>query len=115
MARIYLAGPMTGIPEFNYPLFNLTAARLRVMGHFVLNPAELNPPDVSYRQALAVDLSWIISHAEIVAFLPGWEQSKGCAVEHALAVCLRLITVFVDEDVPGLMVPLGKWPGEPAA
>lgn len=36
--RVYVAGPMTGYPEFNFPLFNETAKRLRAIqtGAFVL-------------------------------------------------------------------------------
>lgn len=48
MKRIYIAGPMSGLPEFNYPAFNRAAAVLRAQGHHVENPAE-NPA----RQALA--------------------------------------------------------------
>lgn len=40
--RIYVSGPMTGKPEFNYPAFNAAAKRLRDEGHFVINPAELS-------------------------------------------------------------------------
>lgn len=107
--RIYLAGPMTGIPDFNYPLFNLVAARLRDMGHFVLNPAELNPPDVTYRAALSVDLAWIIAHAELLALLPGWESSRGVAVELPLAKALDIPVLEIATDAPGLLVPPGTW------
>lgn len=113
MARVYLAGPMTGIKDFNYPLFNLVAARLRDVGHFVLNPAELNPTNVTYRAALAVDLAWICAHAEMIALLPGWQASKGATVEVALAACFRLPLLDIEADSPGLLVPAGewKWPG----
>ena len=42
MTRIYLAGPMSGLPELNYPAFHAKAAELRAAGHHVENPAE-NP------------------------------------------------------------------------
>lgn len=40
--KIYLAGPMTGIKDLNFPRFHGEAARLRALGHQVINPAELN-------------------------------------------------------------------------
>lgn len=43
MKRIYIAGPMTGLRELNFPAFNAEAARLRAAGWEVLNPAEINP------------------------------------------------------------------------
>lgn len=88
--RLYLAGPMTGIEDKNYPRFMRAAAELREQGHFVGNPAEMNHQDVSYRQALAVDLAWILAIAEGIALLPGWETSKGCAVEYALATAIGI-------------------------
>ena len=43
--KLYIAGPMTCLPEYNFPAFHSTAAHLRGMGHEVLNPAELPDPD----------------------------------------------------------------------
>ena len=37
---IYLSGPMTGLPEFNYPAFHEAARRWRAIGWDVINPAE---------------------------------------------------------------------------
>ena len=42
LQTIYIAGPMTGLPECNYPAFHEAARRLRLLGYEVLNPAE-NP------------------------------------------------------------------------
>lgn len=38
--RVYVAGPMTGIPDFNYPAFNAVADQLRAQGYEVENPAD---------------------------------------------------------------------------
>lgn len=43
MKRVYLSGPMTGLPELNFPAFRVEAARLRALGFEVVNPADLNP------------------------------------------------------------------------
>ena len=37
---VYISGPMTGIAEYNFPLFNRVAAQFRADGYSVLNPAE---------------------------------------------------------------------------
>lgn len=40
--RIFISGPMTGLPDHNFPAFEAAAKRLRDDGHFVINPAELS-------------------------------------------------------------------------
>lgn len=110
MAFVYLAGPMTGIPHFNYPAFNAAAAHLRSQGHYVFNPAEIDVltygKDISNaegcavkaasehgfdrRAALKTDLAWICDNAEAIALLPGWEKSSGANAERALANALGL-------------------------
>lgn len=48
--RLYLAGPMTGFPQFNFPAFDQWAERLRAVEYDVLSPHEADPPEV---QAIA--------------------------------------------------------------
>ena len=92
--RLYLCGPMTGLPESNYPAFNRAAAELRAMGYDVRNPAELEAPlawarrrgveSVSrgdwMREALALMLQ-----CDSLCLLPGWEESRGARLERDVA------------------------------
>ena len=99
--KIYLAGPMTGIKDFNYPVFKLAAARLREMGHEVFNPADSEIPadaENARRKWLAEDTGYICVCADAVALLPGWEQSKGAVAEAALAIALNLTLMVLGED-----------------
>lgn len=40
--RIYLSGPMTGLPDLNRPAFDAATARLTAQGHFVINPHRIS-------------------------------------------------------------------------
>ncbi|MBB3256888.1 DUF4406 domain-containing protein [Paraburkholderia sp. WP4_3_2] len=40
--KLYIAGPMTGYAELNFPAFHAEAARLRELGFEIVNPAEIN-------------------------------------------------------------------------
>lgn len=53
MSVIYIAGPMTGKPDFNRTAFTMTATRLRMLGHTVLNPATL-PDGLTYRDYMLI-------------------------------------------------------------
>ena len=37
---VYLSGPMTGLPDLNFPAFHAAADKLRSQGVQVVNPAE---------------------------------------------------------------------------
>ena len=116
--KVYVAGPMQGIPEFNYPMFNEVTAAFRANGHMVFNPAEkdieVHGTDISngndkgciataaaehgfsLRRALRDDLVWIAENAEGIVLLPGWEYSKGAGAEWALAKALGLRFFYWD-------------------
>ena len=95
--NVYLAGPMRGYPEFNFPAFHAAAARLRLAAIEVSSPAEhdvqggFDPTgsdeDFDLRAALRWDLEQVMA-VEMVVVLPGWEKSKGAKAEVALAEAL---------------------------
>jgi hypothetical protein len=94
--RIYLSGPMTGLPDFNYPLFHRVAAELRAEGHEVYNPAEYehDEPEFPLRRAMADYARFICMEACTIVLLPGWEKSLGVSAELALAKNCRLDIVY---------------------
>ena len=115
--KIYVAGPMRGVPEFNFPAFHAAAAALRALGHEVFSPAErdnerhgvdiskgnltgdedLAAKDYGFdlRVALGEDLAYICAHADTIAMLPGWQNSKGAQAEYATAIALGLAVLFL--------------------
>lgn len=108
--KIYVAGPMRGIPEHNYPAFIAATADLRAQGHEVFSPVEwdikthgpsgCNAGEFDLRAALAADLEWICRSADAVALLPGWENSKGAQAELATARAIGLVVVEIADGVP---------------
>ena len=114
--KLYLAGPMRGIPEFNFPAFARYAAQLRSQGHEVFSPAERNIAKVgdiskgnltgdnavaeqehgfNLREALKDDMMYICLEADGIAIMPGWENSKGARAERATAEALGLKVVVL--------------------
>jgi hypothetical protein len=102
---IYLSGPMTGYPDFNYPSFDLAAATLREMGYQVFNPAEQFGRDQSleWEQYMRLDIGAILECDE-VCVLDGWEQSVGARLEVAVALSIGLPV----RDVMGFEVLNGE-------
>lgn len=112
MAKIYLAGPMAGIPDYNRPLFYEVAEALEDGGwDEVFNPADNDVKlfgsfeacdeaikadrSAALRLMLGSDLAWIAKNADAIAMLPGWERSYGARAEHVLAVALDLEIIYL--------------------
>jgi len=100
-SRIYLSGPMTGIPDYNFPAFNQAANMLRDLGHSVFNPADRGTqPNKTYEQVLREDILILLGGAEGVVTLPGWESSKGAQLEvtvaKALGIPVRSLSCWTD-------------------
>lgn len=107
---VYIAGPMRGIPDFNFPAFNRVADRLRAEGYSVANPAETSADIVPERFWSWSDLvvqHWVLHAflkqdfacvliADVVMVLDGWLGSEGARAE--LFVAQMTGTPIVDED-----------------
>lgn len=105
--RIYIAGPMESAGgNWNMPLFDYVAKKLRERGCEVFSPADhiremhgdletvksLAPElrKLARREALKDEICWIIDNAQLVFMLPGWERSPGATSERAVALAVGI-------------------------
>jgi hypothetical protein len=89
--RIYIAGPMSGLPEYNYPAFKEAAERFRIWGW---EPVETTDDfdgrtDLDYSVYIRNAIERVMT-CRAIALLPGWEGSRGATAEVALALCLGM-------------------------
>ncbi|MFD1709052.1 DUF4406 domain-containing protein [Ottowia sp. GY511] len=99
--RIYLSGPMTGLPDLNFPAFHAMSARLRAAGHSVVNPAELNSdPAADWNQCMRRDIAALCT-CTTLALMPGWETSQGAQLELHIAHRIGLGIVMAEALVDG--------------
>ena len=93
MPTIYIAGPMTGYPEYNFPAFDQARNDLERDWN-VISPADMDREigfEVTHevtpeflRDAMRRDIDAIM-HVDALYALAGWENSKGASAEVALA------------------------------
>lgn len=89
---VYIAGPMTGIEEYNYPAFFAAEDRFKAAGWKVFNPARHDAswitddmdPDWVRAQYMRQDIIDVMD-ADAIALLPGYENSKGALAELTVA------------------------------
>ena len=99
--RLYLAGPMSGLPECNYPTFHRTAALLRGYGFQVVNPADSTLVKAHYVDFLREDLRQMLD-CDAVATLEGWWESTGARNEVQVAGLLRMPVRTAEEWMAGV-------------
>lgn len=93
--RTYVAGPMTGIKDFNYPAFAAEAARLRALGHEVVSPAEVNHglEHEGWHACMRRDIV-ALAACDAIQMLDGWMNSRGASLEHQIACALGLAVFY---------------------
>ncbi len=84
--RIYIAGPMTGIKDLNFPAFHRAASVLRAAGHTAVNPAEINPDTNAQWQACMFRDLEELDKCDAILMLPGWENSPGAQIERLWSI-----------------------------
>lgn len=106
--EIYIAGPMTGYPEFNFPAFFAAAKKLEAEGWHVHNPANKSEEEGvvendsygegdaagliasgwDFRKAYIWDLTAVIK-SDAIYLLKGWENSPGAVGEYTIAKVIQ--------------------------
>jgi hypothetical protein len=100
--RVYIAGPMTGYAELNFPAFRAEAAALRAAGLEVINPAEINvDPSAGWSACMRADIAQLVT-CDRIHLLPGWSRSKGASLEHHIGRALGLLVTLAEgaESMP---------------
>lgn len=83
--KLYIAGPMSGYPDHNFPAFNAMAKELRGLGFEVVNPAELAEDDSQpWEYYMRRDIP-LLCQCDGIVLLPGWQQSRGACLEQIIA------------------------------
>jgi len=110
----YIAGPMSGVPLMNFPMFDEARDAVISMMCDAISPADIDRAngitddmlpttpeeeeifmrDFDTRIVARRDVLAIIDQCDGIVMLPNWSQSKGARAEHALAVWLQLDIVY---------------------
>lgn len=91
--KAYIAGPMTGHKDLNFPAFHAEAKKWRDLGHEVINPAELNPdPNADWHECMRADIAALVT-CDTIVLLPGWQQSRGASLEQHIAERLSMVQI----------------------
>lgn len=96
--KLYITGPMTGLPEFNYPAFYAAALELQAGGYMTENPADAfdGATDMPWATYLKRDIHALLE-CDGLATLDGWEKSKGATLECHIATTLGMPVLSVDD------------------
>ena len=109
--KIYIAGPMTGLPEWNFPAFFEAEEQLIALGHKLVNPAHndgatvqealdsagsSSAPNNPWRWYMRRDLPHVLE-VDALCVLPGWRKSKGASLEVHVAKAIGL-PIYVLKD-----------------
>ena len=108
--RIYIAGPMTGREDLNFPAFHAAAERFAEAGWRVSNPA-LNfggRTDLPREVYLRADVA-MLARCDAIALLVGWQKSRGATLEAVLAAELGLRFFDADTGIEMPVPPRVSW------
>lgn len=102
--KIFISGPMAAHGNYNFPLFDYVAKKLRKTNHCeVFNPADhareklgplekiqkMGKAELDYairHELFPSQIAWICRHADAMLMLPGWEHSEGAKIERSVAL-----------------------------
>jgi hypothetical protein len=108
---LYLAGPVTGLPDHGKRRFAHVTAVLRAEGFEVISPIELGRiADGSYEDYLLRDIKFGVVPATAIVLLPGWPHSRGAMGELNTAVTMGY-PIGIWHSAYGIVIWVSDWRG----
>ena len=116
--KVYIAGPMTDMPNWNVEAFAEAERWYSDRGHTVLNPAShtprVNPESITHAEYMKIALA-MVDAVDALVMLDGWRYSKGARIEHRYASEHGKILLY-DKEYRSLMKmhddTMSAWPWE---
>lgn len=90
--KVYISGPMTGIPDLNRKAFDEAEKKLTLAKCYVANPHKIDAPHDTYESHMAADIREL-TYCDAIYLLPGWTESRGAMAEYAVAQVLGLLRI----------------------
>jgi len=104
MKKCYLAGPMRGYPDYNFPAFDAAKKDVETLGFHPVSPADLDrlhegwgavpPAEWTPTTENASEMIWrdlrALHGCDAIYLLRGWKRSTGARVEESFARFLEL-------------------------
>lgn len=95
--KVYIAGPMTGFPDHNFPAFFDAEAKLKELGFEVVNPASFGEcPELNWVACLKRDLPLMWECNAVIALDQCW-RSKGARLEQHVANELGIAVIDLED------------------
>ena len=99
--KVYIAGPMTGLPGYNGPAFEAAIIRLHELGHEPVSPTRIHGypwpqccEGKSRGEIMRTCLAALVE-CDGIALLPGWQDHDGAQAEAHAANAMGLEVVAV--------------------
>lgn len=91
---VYISGPMTGLPEFNYPEFERVSEALKELGYEVVSPAqpELLGDGIGWDFCMRSSIV-LLMKCNAIYMLDGYENSRGAMLEYAISGALKMVVL----------------------
>lgn len=94
---VYLSGPITGIENFNKELFKTIKNKVESLGFTCIDTHDICEEDWSWNKCMKKSIQYMMK-ADIVFFIDGWQNSKGCKIENRLVVELGITHFYITEN-----------------
>ena len=90
LTRVYVAGPITGMPNLNEAAFAEATHNLRKLGYEVINPHEVEPnKGLHWTHYMRLCVA-ALTTCDSIYMLSHWERSRGAVWEHRIAQMLEM-------------------------
>lgn len=100
--KYYLAGPMSGLPECNFPAFERAARELRLWGFEIASPHDIDHGEtpetqgqLSYSIYMKAGIK-LLMECDGIIMIDGWTHSRGAMAEFNIAVACGMEPMYYD-------------------